>query len=407
MALPPPPGQGPSDAVQPMTFVTCVRDEARLAQRLLASPDLGATTIHEVMTIRDAPSVGVALEAALQAAAFPVVVLVDEDVWLPAGWARRFQAQWRAAEREGAIGLAGLSGGAGPAGAGAAPREVDAVGDALVALPRDTPLRVPPALGFHGHGPELSRRARAQGLRVVAVDAPVPDRPAPDGGARGAPEPVPPRGAGTDAGTAYHRWYYETMVWDRTTWLGVKALKSPADMWNYQEILSERRPSLVVELGTRFGGGTLFFASVIRGLGHRARVLTVDIDEATVDPRVKEDPLVELLVASSTSDVVARRIAELRAEYPGPVFAILDSDHRMAHVLAELRLLSPLLVPGDYLVVEDSNINGHPVLPGWGPGPYEALEAYLAEHPRDYVRDAAREAKFGFTFATRGFLVRA
>jgi len=34
------------------------------------------------------------------------------------------------------------------------------------------------------------------------------------------------------------------------------------------------------------------------------------------------------------------------------------------------------------------------------------MEEYFREYPADYVRDAAREAKFGFTFATRGFLIR-
>ena len=48
----------------------------------------------------------------------------------------------------------------------------------------------------------------------------------------------------------------------------------------------------------------------------------------------------------------------------------------MNHVLAEMKLLRPLLSAGDYLIVEDSILNGHPVLPGWGPGPYEAIEAY-------------------------------
>lgn len=96
----------------------------------------------------------------------------------------------------------------------------------------------------------------------------------------------------------------------------------------------------------------------------------------------------------------------MRFEYPGPVFAILDSLHTAEHVLAELKSLRPLLTAGDYLIVEDSNINGHPVMPGWGPGPYEALEAYETEFPDDYRHDRAREAKFGFTFATNGFLIR-
>ena len=52
------------------------------------------------------------------------------------------------------------------------------------------------------------------------------------------------------------------------------------------------------------------------------------------------------------------------------------------------------------------NINGHPVLPQYGPGPYEAVQEYWARYPEDYVLDTARETKFGFTFAPGGFLIR-
>jgi cephalosporin hydroxylase len=69
-------------------------------------------------------------------------------------------------------------------------------------------------------------------------------------------------------------------------------------------------------------------------------------------------------------------------------------------------LLRPLLRTGDYLVVEDGCVNGHPVHPGWGEGPFEAIEAYFQVHPDDYVHDVLRERKFGFTFAPNGFLRR-
>jgi cephalosporin hydroxylase len=78
----------------------------------------------------------------------------------------------------------------------------------------------------------------------------------------------------------------------------------------------------------------------------------------------------------------------------------------MSHVLAEMKLLRPLLSAGNYLIVEDSNINGHPVLPRWGGGPYEAIEAYEHRFPNDYAHDRARENKFGCTFAPNGFLIR-
>jgi cephalosporin hydroxylase len=101
-----------------------------------------------------------------------------------------------------------------------------------------------------------------------------------------------------------------------------------------------------------------------------------------------------------------RSSSQAEGRFPGPVFAILDSDHTKRHVLAEMLLLRPLMKPGDYMVVEDSNINGHPVLPDWGEGPYEAIQEYLKTYPNDYRKDEARESKFGFTFATGGFLIR-
>lgn len=204
----------------------------------------------------------------------------------------------------------------------------------------------------------------------------------------------------------YHRWYYETGVWERVSFLGIPCLKSVSDMWNYQEILFELRPTLVVEFGTWAGGSALYFSAIGRLVDSRLRVLTVDIDGSRVQPQVLEQQNIEFMQASTVAPVVGRRIRELQQETGGPTLAILDSDHSKNHVLAELDVLRPLLNTGDYVIVEDGNINGHPVLPGWGEGPYEAVEEYLSRHPEDYSIDKDRETKFGFTFAPRGFLRR-
>jgi cephalosporin hydroxylase len=90
----------------------------------------------------------------------------------------------------------------------------------------------------------------------------------------------------------------------------------------------------------------------------------------------------------------------------GRAFFILDSDHSRDHVLAELRAYVPLLEPGDYLVVEDTCVNGHPVRADFGPGPWEAVDAYLAEHASLLRHDKEREQKFGYSFAPRGYFVR-
>lgn len=211
---------------------------------------------------------------------------------------------------------------------------------------------------------------------------------------------------GDDIGEEYHKWYVGSMTWYATTWMGVPCCKSVSDMWNYQEILHELRPSLVVEFGSLAGGSAMFFATVLREIGQPFRVLSVDVSHNVLRDRAREDPDVVFMESSSTAPMAAEAIREQRALFPGPVFAILDSDHSRDHVLAELELLRPLLTSGDYLVVEDSHVNGHPVMPLHGPGPYEAVEDYEARYPDDYIHDRDREQKFGFTFATNGFLVR-
>ncbi len=204
----------------------------------------------------------------------------------------------------------------------------------------------------------------------------------------------------------YHQWYYETYVWNTTRFMGVHCYKSVSDLWNYQEILWDLKPALVIEFGTANGGSALFFSSMLRLARPDSRVVSVDIDQKRLVDAVRHDARIELIGRSSIDPAVEKRLRELRELYPGPVFAILDSDHRKEHVLAEMEMLRRILTPGDYLVVEDGNINGNPIQEGWGEGPMEAIGEYFRKYPDDYLRDVERENKFGFTFAPRGFLIR-
>lgn len=204
----------------------------------------------------------------------------------------------------------------------------------------------------------------------------------------------------------YHLWYYNSRVWEQTTWMGVNTLKSPMDMWNYQEILVSLRPAIIIEFGTNRGGSALFFSSVMQQIGRPYVIVSVDIAASAISDRTKSDPSIRLLTTSSSSPEVRSTIQDLRREFHGPAFAILDSDHSKQHVLAEMMNLRDVLVAGDYLVVEDSNINGHPVHRSFGPGPYEAIQEYFRMYPRDYEHDFDREQKFGFSFAPNGFLRR-
>jgi cephalosporin hydroxylase len=262
----------------------------------------------------------------------------------------------------------------------------------------------------------LSEEEAAQGANYVDRNsflrytaAMFESRPTPSGIGRrlasGVLAPFLYQAAGSEA-EEYHKWYYNTNVWKKTTWMGIDTWKSASDMWNYQEILVDLKPSLVIEFGTNQGGSALFFASVMRQIGQPFKVFSVDVTHRPLNPAARQDPDILFVESRSTVPAIAEHIQRLKAEFPGKIFTILDSNHAMNHVLAEMKLLRPLLSAGDYLIVEDSMLNGHPNLPGWGPGPYEAIEAYEQEFPNDYTHDFERENKFGWTFAPYGFLTR-
>jgi cephalosporin hydroxylase len=201
----------------------------------------------------------------------------------------------------------------------------------------------------------------------------------------------------------FHRLYFDAHLqgktWADTRWFGVAVAKCPLDLWVYQEIVAETKPDLVIETGTFKGGSALFFANLFDLVG-RGRVVTVDTE---TQPNRPEHERVKYLSGSSTEDQVVDEIRALAAE-ASSVLVVLDSDHSRDHVLAELRAYSDLVTVGNYLIVEDTNVNGHPVAPEFGPGPTEAIEQFLAEDERFSV-DRSKE-KLLLSFNPGGYLRR-
>ncbi len=198
----------------------------------------------------------------------------------------------------------------------------------------------------------------------------------------------------------FHRLYYnDPGTWLDTRWLGVPAWKCPLDLWVYQEILHELRPALIVECGTAHGGSAYYLASICDLLG-TGEIVTIDVESKPGRPA---HPRITYILGSS---VDADVIAQVRARLPatGNVLVILDSDHRAAHVQRELSLYAGMVTPGSYLIVEDTNINNHPVGPDFGPGPMEAVSVFLTDNLQ-FVVDGGRE-KYHLTFNPRGFLRR-
>ncbi len=199
----------------------------------------------------------------------------------------------------------------------------------------------------------------------------------------------------------FHRLYHArgAQTFNNTFWLGVPTQKLPLDLWVFQELIFALRPDVIVETGTYHGGSSYFYATLCDLMGH-GRIITVDIEDY---PNKPKHPRVTFLHGSSTDPRIVEQVRSL-IHAGETVMVMLDSDHRGSHVGEELRLYGPLVTPGSYLIVEDTHFNGHPILPKFGPGPWEAAREFVAANPQFQV-DRTPE-KFLFTFNPSGYLKR-
>lgn len=188
-------------------------------------------------------------------------------------------------------------------------------------------------------------------------------------------------------------------ILQKSTYFGIKALKSPIDFWIYQEVITEMRPDVILEIGNNCGGSTLALAHICDLLDN-GRVIGLDISHAKVPEKVREHRRITLIEGDACQSF--EKVRNLIAEEER-VLVIEDSAHTYAHTLNVLRTYSVFTKPGDYFIVEDS-ICHHGLDVGPTPGPYEAIEAFVSENS-DFEIDRNKES-FLITWNPKGYLKR-
>lgn len=200
---------------------------------------------------------------------------------------------------------------------------------------------------------------------------------------------------------SFHKLYYDEGIlgktWSQNRFLGVLVQKCPFELLAYQDILYKNKPDLIIETGTAYGGSAYFMASICDIL-NTGQIVTVDVADFGNLPKHKR---IKYIRGSSVDPEVIMKLAEL-VKNAKKVMVILDSNHSYEHVIEELKLYNGFVTKGQYLIVEDTNVNGHPVRPEHGPGPMEALveflqdttsfetdseiEPYLSFNPKGYLK---------------------
>jgi hypothetical protein len=169
--------------------VAPVNDDDILKQNLLRSPPIIGGL--QLLTMRGHRSAALAYNQAIDQTSADLLVLVHQDVYLPAGWVERVRDRIAEVEKIdpdwAVLGLFGATAGGANRGrvwCGAAERElggrlprpepVVSIDELLIILRRSSGLRFDDKLpGFHLYGTDIAQTALARGLGVYVIDAPV------------------------------------------------------------------------------------------------------------------------------------------------------------------------------------------------------------------------------------------
>ncbi len=195
-------------------------------------------------------------------------------------------------------------------------------------------------------------------------------------------------------------------------WLGRPIIQFPQDIAAIQEIVWRVKPDLIVETGIAHGGSLVLWASLLELIGADGRAVGIDIE---IRPHnrsaIEQHPLARRIRMIEGSSIAPPVIAHVRQAAAGceRVMIVLDSNHTHAHVREELRLYSPLVRRGSYLIILDTVVDDMPadffLERPWGPGnnPKTAVWEFLKQNDRFEI-DREIEKKLLITVAPDGYL---
>ena len=179
---------------------------------------------------------------------------------------------------------------------------------------------------------------------------------------------------------------------------GLKSLKCPFDYLNYQMIIDEVKPDLIIEIGTHFGGNSLYLADLLQ-LRNRGVLHTIDVNEYGDLSKLDEHPRIKRFLGGYENYDLSQ-ISEFEN-----VLIIDDGSHQYRDVLNSLRKFNEFVTINSYFIVEDGVLSELGYEKNYEGAPLRAIEEFLDEN-KDFVIEEKWINFFGknATFNPKGYL---
>ncbi len=184
---------------------------------------------------------------------------------------------------------------------------------------------------------------------------------------------------------------------------GVRCLKDPFDLAIYLKLIWDIQPKSLIEIGSKQGGGALWFADMLSVAGLGCPVVSID----RVPPTGFTDPRIAFL-AGDAARLGQTLTVELLAALPHPWLVIEDSAHTYDATLGAIGFFAVAMRSGDVLIVEDGVLDDLGMGDAYDGGPNRALSEFLDTSPETFRLLTQYRDMFGVnaTYNPNGYLLR-
>lgn len=184
----------------------------------------------------------------------------------------------------------------------------------------------------------------------------------------------------------------------RVTYRGITATKCPFDYVTYQMIVNEVKPDLIIEIGTYFGGASVYLADLLEILGN-GEVHTIDVNANANNEILNTHPRIKRFF-NGYEDYDLKLTKNFEK-----ILIIDDGSHQYSDVMRAFEKFNKVVSVNSYYIIEDGILSQLGYESNYDGGPLRAIREITQKHSNFQI-DRKWCDFFGknATFNVNGFL---